>query len=334
MKAAVLQNFHEPLQVADVPVPEPRADEVLVRVRATGLCGTDLKVVAGALPSVQPPLIPGHEVAGEVAAGADGLAEGQRIACYMYEPCGQCRTCRVGHTSVCPNLVRIGVERDGGLAQYMTVRRENALPIADDVPFAAAAVSMDSVLTPWSGLRRRARLGSGETLLVVGAGGLGLNAVQIARELAARVAVIDPQASHRERARELGAELTVGPEDVAEVQAWSDGGTDVALDSSGAASGFRAALDGVRRGGRVVCCGYQVGTEYAFESSRVVLEEITLLGARVGTREDAYDVLRAVEGGSIHPSVMDVLPLEHVNDALERLRAGEVVGRVVIDLDR
>jgi D-arabinose 1-dehydrogenase-like Zn-dependent alcohol dehydrogenase len=334
MRAAVLQDFGEPLRVADVPVPEPDEREVLVRVRATGLCGTDLKVVSGALTSVRPPVIPGHEVAGEVAAAADGLTEGQHIACYMYETCGRCRTCRLGHTSVCPHLVRIGVERDGGLAQYMTVRRENALPIADDVPFAAAAVSMDSVLTPWSGLRRRARLQEGESLLVVGAGGLGLNAVQIARGLGARVAVIDPLDSHRVRAQELGAELTAGPTEVGAVREWSDGGADVALDSSGAASGFRAALDGVRRGGRVVCCGYQVGIEYAFESSRVVLEEITLLGARVGTRDDARDVLRAIEEGAIQQSVMDALPLEYVNDALERLRAGEVVGRVVIDLDR
>lgn len=334
MRAAVLERFGEPLSVADVPVPEPEDDEVLVRVRATGLCGTDLKVVSGALSSVRPPLIPGHEVAGEVAADADGLAKGERIACYMYETCGTCRTCRLGHTSVCPDLVRIGVERNGGLAQYMSVRRENALPIGDAVPFAAAAVSMDSVLTPWSGLRRRARLQAGESLLVVGAGGLGLNAVQISVGLGARVAVIDPLASHRDRARELGAELTVGPDEAAAVQAWSGGGTDVALDSSGAAAGFRMALDGIRRGGRVVCCGYQVGTDYAFHSARVVLEEITLLGARVGTREDARDVLRAVEEGSIRPSVMDAMPLERVNDALDRLTAGEVVGRVVIDLDR
>jgi D-arabinose 1-dehydrogenase-like Zn-dependent alcohol dehydrogenase len=334
VRAAVLQRFNEPLQVSDRPAPEPAEGEVLVRVRATGLCGTDLKVVSGSLASIHPPVIPGHEVAGEVVGGSDDLRDGQRIAAYMYETCGDCRTCLLGHTAICPNLVRIGLERDGGLAEYMSLRRENALPIGNTVSFAAAAVSMDSVLTPWCGLRRRAQLQAGEDLVVVGAGGLGLNAVQIARFLGARVAVIDPQSDHRERACELGAELGVGPEGIEAVRVWSDGGADVVLDSSGAASGFRAAFHSVRRGGRIVCCGYQVGAEYAFESSRVVLEELTLLGARVGTREDARDVLRAVEDGAIRPAIMDALPLERVNDALDRLRAGEVLGRLVVDLDR
>ncbi len=325
MRAAVLRRFGKPLQVGDVTLPEPGDDEVLVRVHATGLCATDLKVVAGALPSVHLPVIPGHEVAGEA------VPDGRRVACYMYEPCGTCRTCRLGHTSVCPRLVRIGVERDGGLAQYVSVRRENALPIDDTVSFAAAAVAMDSVLTPWSALRGRARLQAGESVLVVGAGGLGLNAVQIACGLGARVAVVDPQPSHRRRAQEVGAELAVAPEAVDTVRAWSAGGADVALDSSGAPDGFQAALGGVRRGGRVACCGYQVGVDYAFASARVVLEEITLLGARVGTRDDARDVLAAVAQGWIRPAVMDELPLEQVNAALDRLRAGDVVGRLVID---
>ena len=108
----------------------------------------------------------------------------------------------------------------------------------------------------------------------------------------------------------------------------------MALDSSGAASGFRAALDSIRRGGRVVCCGYQVGEEYAFESSRVVLEELSVLGARVGPREHAREVLQAVEQGGIRPEIMDVLSLEDVNDALDRLRSGHVVGRLVVDLGR
>jgi D-arabinose 1-dehydrogenase-like Zn-dependent alcohol dehydrogenase len=334
VKAAVLERFGEPLRIVDAPAPQPGPGEVLVRVRATGLCGTDLKVVSGALASVHPPLIPGHEVAGEVVAGDDVLAAGQRVAAYMYEPCGECRTCRLGQTGICPNLVRIGVERDGGMAEYMTLRRENALPIGNDVPFAAAAVSMDSVLTPWSGLRHRAQVRAGESVVVVGAGGLGLNAVQIARLLEARVAVIDTQTGNRERATELGAELALGPDEVDAVRAWSDGGSDVALDSSGAASGFRAALDATRRGGRVVCCGYQVGTEYAFESSRVVLEELSLFGARVGPREHAREVLQAVEEGGIRPEIMDVLPLEGVNDGLDRLRSGQVVGRLVLDLAR
>lgn len=331
MRAAVLDRFNEPLRVRDVPDPRPAAGEVVVRVRATGLCGTDLKVNSGALPSVELPLIPGHEVAGEVADDAGELARGQPVACYMYEWCGSCRLCRLGLNSLCRDLVRLGVERDGGLAEYVAVSARNLLPLGPDLTFEQAATCMDAVLTPWRGLKRRAAVREGELVAVVGAGGLGLNAVQIATMSGARAAVVDPAESHRAAALEVGAELALAPQDAAQLLEWSAGGVDVAVDSSGAPAGFRTAVDAVRPGGRVVCLGYQVGADYAFDSMRVPLDEITILGARVGTAGDARDVLDAVQAGHIRPTVTQRLGLEEVNTALERLEAGAVIGRIVID---
>lgn len=329
----MLRHFARPLQVAEVPDPRPGDGEVMIRVRAAGVCGTDLKLRSGALPHVTLPRIPGHEVAGEVVVGNGYLSVGQRVACYIYEPCGRCRTCRLGHGSVCPQLVRIGLERDGGLAEYVVLPVENALPIPDAVSFGEAAVAMDSVLTPWTALHTRAKLQEGETLVVVGAGGLGLNAVQIARRLGARVAVVDPQASARRRALDLGAELAVQPGRAADVRGWADEGADAALETSGSPDGFRLAFSTLRPAGRVVVCGYRVGADYAFESSRVPLEELSILGARVGDRDDARQVIAALEDGLIRPTIMDELALEEVNAALHRLDAGHVVGRLVINLD-
>src|SRR3712207_4102698 len=191
---------------------------------------------------------------------------------------------------------------------------------------------MDAVLTPWRALRVRADVRSGEKVAIVGAGGLGLNAIQIARAAGATVAVVEPSARARESAEQLGASLAVGPDDAHRVGEWSDGGGDVALDASGAPSGFRTAFACVRPGGRLACVGYKVGADFAFDSSRLVLEEITVLGARPGRKVEAEDALREVERGAIRPEIMDRLPLERVNEALERLKDGEVVGRLVIEL--
>jgi propanol-preferring alcohol dehydrogenase len=332
VRAAVLERFGEPLVVREAPDPAAGPDDVIVRVRATGLCGTDLKIVSGALPYVKPPLIPGHEVAGELADDHGELRRGQRVACYLYESCGECRLCRLGEPTLCRALVRIGVHRDGGLGEYLRIPARNALPLEDHVPFELAATAMDAVLTPWRGLRSRARLRAGETLLVVGAGGLGLSAVQVGVALGARVAVVDPSAACRERAAELGAELALEPADAAGVVEWSAGGADVAFDGSGAPEGFRTAIDALRPGGRLVVVGYQMGVDYAYDSSRIPLDEITLVGVRPGTREEAVEVLDALARGTVRPAVMDAVPLDDVNAALDRLRAGEAVGRMVVDV--
>jgi D-arabinose 1-dehydrogenase-like Zn-dependent alcohol dehydrogenase len=334
VRAAVLAAFGEPLEVADVPDPEPSPGEALVRVRAAGICATDLKVVAGDLEHVRLPLVPGHEVAGELVEPAAGLRAGQRVACALYDSCGTCPLCREGRATLCPNAARIGIERDGGLAAYVAVPELSLIPFGESTSYAAAAVAMDAVTTPWRALRERAGLAAGEAVAIVGAGGLGLNAIQVAADAGARVAAVETNAARRELARELGAELAVSPGELEAVRSWAGDGVDVALDSSGVPDGFRAAVDVLRPGGRLVCCGYRPGVDYAVDSARLVLDEITVLGSRAGGRDDARAALAAVDGGRIRPTVMEELPLAAVNEALDRLRAGSVVGRLVIDPGR
>ena len=330
MRAAVLRAFGEPLQIASVPEPQPAPDDVLIRVRAVGLCGTDLKITSGAFDDTPLPLIPGHEVAGQVVGDTGDLKAGQRVACYLYDPCGECAWCRGGRATLCPHSRRIGFERDGGLAELISVRRVNVLPFDGDLPFEQAAVAMDAVLSPWRALTVRAAIQSGERVVVVGAGGLGLNGVQIARRAGARAAAVDPVQSHREAALELGAEIAVSPENIAEIASWSEGGADVGFESSGTRAGFETALAALRPGARLVCCGYKPGLGYEVDSAELVLGELTILGSRAGTREDARAALQAVADGSIRPRIMDTLPLDDVNHALDALRAGNTLGRLVI----
>jgi propanol-preferring alcohol dehydrogenase len=332
MRAAVLRAFGEPLEIADVADPIPEADEVLVRVHAAGVCGTDLKIVAGALPGTPLPIVPGHEIAGELAADAGDLRAGQRVAVYFYDPCGKCRFCLAGEESLCPRSRRLGFERDGGLAELVCVRRRNVLPFGAELRFERAATAMDAVLSPWHALHVRAPVSEGATVVVAGAGGLGLCGVQIARAAGARVAALDPVAEHRQAAMAAGAELALAPTEVDDILEWADGGADVALETSGTRSGFAAAAAALRRGGRLVCCGYCPGVEYGLDSARLVLEELTVLGSRAGSRADAVAALAAVDRGEVVPPIAARLPLERVNDALAALAAGAPAGRFVIQL--
>lgn len=329
----MLHAYSEPLRLENRPDPTTSADEALVRVRAVGICGTDIKIWSGAFGTrTKLPIILGHEIAGELAEAVDGLGEGRRVACYFYETCNSCRWCRSGRSTLCPYSVRLGFERDGGLAEYVVVPRPNLLPFDEALSFGAAAVAMDAVTTPWSALHGKARLQAGERVLVVGAGGLGLNGVQIAKSAGARVAVAEPEEAQREAALAVGAELAVTPNCVREVQTWSSGGVDLALDTSGSSSGFEAAAAALRPGGRVVCCGYHPGVDYQVDSARLVLDELQVVGSRSATLSEASAALRAVEAGVVHPRIMDRLPLDQVNDAFERLREGKVVGRIVVEV--
>jgi D-arabinose 1-dehydrogenase-like Zn-dependent alcohol dehydrogenase len=330
MRAAVLRSFGAPLELTEVPEPQPGSDEMLVEVRAIGLCGTDLKITGGLMGSTPLPLIPGHEVAGVVAADGGALAPGTPVACYGYDPCGTCERCRVGQETLCRDATHLGFDRDGGLATFVKVRRRNALPFSPSVSFEAAAVTMDAVLSPWRALHTIAGLQAGERVAIAGGGGLGLHGVQVARGLGAAVAVLEPAPSRRQLALELGAELAVAPDEAGQVAEWAQGGADVGFEASGARGGLDALAASLRPGGRIVCCGYRPGQEYGLDSHQLVLGEIALLGSRNGNRADARAALQAVEAGSITPLIAERRPLEEVNEGLGQLRGGEVPGRVVI----
>jgi D-arabinose 1-dehydrogenase-like Zn-dependent alcohol dehydrogenase len=168
---------------------------------------------------------------------------------------------------------------------------------------------MDAVMSPWRALNTRAVVQPGEAVVVVRAGGLCLSGIAIARALGARVAAIDRVPSHRKLALNAGAELAVDLGGVDEVREWSVGGADVGFEASGALAGFRAAAASLRPGGRLVCCGYAPGVDYGLDSSRLALEEITVMGSRAGTHDDARAAIRALEEGKVKPHIMERLRL-------------------------
>ncbi len=334
MRAAVLERFGAPLAVREVPDPVAAPGEALIAVRAVGLCGTDLKISSGAIPGMELPRILGHEVAGEVLADVGDLRAGQRVAVYPLQSCGHCARCRRGDTEVCESAVRIGFERDGGLAERLAVPAANLIPFGEEIGFEQAAVTMDAIVSSYRALRVRAGVGPEDRVLIVGAGGLGLHGVQAARAVGARVAVADPVASHRERALELGAELAAAPEELAAgaLAEFAPDGVDVAYESSGSPEGFRAAAGALGPGGLVVVSGYRPGVDYGLDSMRLALDQLRIEGNRGGNLAHARAALAAVERGEIEPLIDHVAPLEAADEVLDELRAGTVLGRVVIRL--
>ncbi|WP_396910713.1 alcohol dehydrogenase catalytic domain-containing protein [Mycolicibacterium sp.] len=330
MKAVVTPAPGEVPRIMTLPDPTPGAGEVVVRVTAAGLCGTDLKLLDGLIPTVEYPLVQGHEVAGTVVDGAGIVPEGQRVSVYILQACGNCRWCANGETNICPGSTRMGFERPGGLAEYVLAKAENVVAVPDSVSDEMAAVTLDAVLSPWRALHVRGEVAKGDRVLIVGAGGLGLYAVQIAKAAGAEVAVVDPDPGKLEAAAELGAALAVAPEDADSVRSWSTDGADLVLESSGVPEGFRTATELVRAGGVVVTCGYRPGSDVAADSMRLAMQEITIRGSKGGNRDDADGAMTAVAGGAVRPLVAQIGGMEDVPAFLGALRSGGQVGRMVV----
>ena len=332
MRAAVLESFGAALSVTGVPDPEPVAGEVGVKVRAIGVCGTDLKVVSGAFP-VPLPLIPGHEIAGDIVSVGDGISDrrvGERVACYYYATCGRCFFCQRGQENLCSSVQRLGFERNGGMAQQITLPASNALQLPAQVTYEQAAIAMDAVTTPWRALRKRFHVNGGEHVAIIGVGGLGLHAGQIAKLEGAHVAGIEPSLDRRTRAQQVGFDLVVTPAEVGRVRDWADGYVDLCVEVSGTQQGLDLAVSLVRPGGRLGVIGYREGTDLRMPSRQVVLGETVIIGSRGGSLTDAAEVLVAIADGKLETEIAGTLPLDEVNVAFERLVKGDFVGRLVL----
>lgn len=339
MKAAVLDRYDAPLAIREVEVPKVGPGEALIRVRACGLCGTDLKIAAGKIPGVPLPHIPGHEIAGEVfeiGPQVKGIKTGDRVAVYFYLTCGRCRYCLTHQDSLCENLKgQLGFQRNGGLAEFVVVPAVNAIPLGGRVSFAQGAILADAVATPYQALRRRAGLRPGEVVIVVGAGGLGLHAVQIAKALGARVLAVDMIESHLKKAAELGADILLHPErdSILEVirQATGGAGADVVIDLVGQAETLERDLEWLCPAGKLLVVGYSPNRTFAVSSMGMVSRGLQIIGCRASTRQDLAEVISWVEEKKIVPVVEDILPLSKVNEAYDRLRTGKVIGRIVLE---
>jgi len=343
MKAMVLEKFGEPMVLKDVPEPQIGPEDILLRSRASGLCGTDIKIYDGQVTSVKLPCIMGHETAGEVAKlGTDvkGWEIGDHGVIHIYIPCGNCYQCRKGRENDCTTkLERIGFEDDGGFGEYVRVPARNLCRIARDIPLEQACILSGSIATPLHGIRTQARLQMGETAVILGIGGLGIHTIQLAVAMGARVIAVDISEEKLEAARSFGAEATINSSKsdfVSEIRRLTDGeGADLIVEivsGSQLPTVLEKSIQALRLCGRLLLLGYQYGQHFSLDPQKIVYDELEIIGSRASIRQDLVDVIALVEKGRVKPVISECFPLEQANEAFVKLRSSASLGRIVLTL--
>jgi propanol-preferring alcohol dehydrogenase len=322
--------------IEEVGFPDPEPNEVLVKVRATGVCHTDLHAVDGDWPIKPPlPLIPGHEGAGVVVkAGREvrEVKEGDRVGLpWLRSACGECEWCLSGWETLCPKAAYGGYTANGSFADYVLAPGAFATPLPPELTDVEAAPILCAGVTTWKALKET-EAKPGEWVAIYGVGGLGQLAVQYAVIMGLQVIAIDVDPKKLILAKDLGAEIILNPQehDVVQCVQSQTGGAHGVVVTAVSLNAFRQAIDITRRRGTCVLVGLPPG-EFPVPLFDVVLKRLTIRGSLVGTRRDLQEAL-AVAADKYIRSRIEVQPLTAVNDVLGRLRMGKVEGRVVLTM--
>jgi len=336
MKAAVVREFGKPLTIEEVPIPTPGAGEVLVKIRATGVCHTDLHAADGDWP-VKPtkPFIPGHEGAGIIAAvgpGVKDLKEGDPVGvAWLHGACGSCEYCITGWETLCAAQQYGGYSVNGSFAEYAIGVAPYVARLPQRVDFAEMAPILCAGVTTYKGIKEtEAR--PGEWIAISGIGGLGHVAIQYARAMGLHVVALDVTETKLALARELGADLAIDasqPDAAEQVVKATGGGAHGVLVTAVSRAAFSQAIQLVRRKGTISLVGLPPG-EFPTPIFDVVLKRITLRGSIVGTRKDLAEAIQFAAEGKVKAHIHKA-KLDDINRVFADLKAGRVDGRVVVD---
>lgn len=336
MKAAVVREFHRPLVIEDMPIPEPGPGQVLVRVAASGVCHTDLHAADGDWPvKPKPPFIPGHEGVGTVAglgAGVKGLKEGDRVGVpWLHTACGHCEYCLTGWETLCGDQQMTGYTVDGAYAEYVLADANFVGHLPANCSFADIAPILCAGVTVYKGLKEtEAR--PGEWVVISGIGGLGHCAVQYAKAMGLHVAAVDIAEDKLALARQLGADLTVNAateDPIARIKR-EIGGAHGVLVTAVSRTAFSQAIGMARRRGTVALVGLPPG-DFPVPIFDVVLNRITIRGSIVGTRKDLIEALEFAGEGKVRAHVT-TRKLDEINTIFDEMRNGEIDGRIVMSI--
>lgn len=340
MRAVVIDAFGgaDVLQLRDVPVPQPRLRQLLVRVKACGVCRRDLLTRQGHSRREPPKaLVLGHEIAGEVAAIgplARGFKLGDRVcSTQRASVCGCCSMCRTDRETLCGELRFLGADEPGGYAEYALVDDDNLALVPPGVEDATAAIVACAVGTSYNAVCDTGRVRAGERVLISGAGGLGMHAVQIARACGAFVVASTRSADKVAALERAGAHAVV----VAEGGRFAEGvrkaaggrGVDVVIDTVGGAV-FHEVRRSMVMGGRIVLVGEVTGKPVEIDIATIYRRGLELRSAVSTSRRQLEMALRLVAGGDVRPMVDRVMPLEQAAEAHRLVEANAVTGRIVL----
>jgi NADPH:quinone reductase-like Zn-dependent oxidoreductase len=338
---AILFRQHggpEVLQYVDVPDPEPRPNEVLVRVRACALNHLDLWV-RGGLPNVPIalPHIPGSDVAGEIAKVGSTVTTvrvGQNVVLAPLVSCGKCPACVAGLDNRCRQATNLGYMIDGGCAEFVRVPEVNCLPYPESLSFEEAAAVPLVFQTAWHMLVDRAQLQPGEDVLILGAGGgVGSAAIQIAKFFGARVITTAGSDAKLEKARQLGADHVINHKSQKirdEIRRITNKrGVDVVFEHVGTAT-WDDSLASLALAGRLVTCGNTTGYDAKLDLRFLFSRQLSLLGSYMGLKSELHTIMKLVAAGRLKPVVDRVFPLAEAAAAHTYLESGQQFGKVVL----
>lgn len=313
----------------------PGRGDVELAVAYTGICGTDLHIVHGAMDArVEIPAVLGHEMSGIVATlgeGVDDWAAGDRVTVMPLDWCGVCPACAAGHTHVCHELNFIGIDSPGSMQARWVVPARVLVALPHEISLRTAALTEPTAVAVHD--VRRAGLVAGERALVVGGGPIGLLIALVARAKGADVLVLEPSEGRQALARSLGLECVDPEDDVsARIDTWTSGaGVPVAFEVSGAAAGMESAIQSLAVRGRLVVVAIHAAPP-PVNLFRVFWRELTLIGARVYERSDFEEAVRLLASGDvpIEPLITSVEPLSRVAAAFEELEEGRGM-KILVD---
>lgn len=333
-----MRELGKPLVIEELAIPTPGPGEVLVRLRATGVCHTDLHAADGDWPvKPTPPIVPGHEGVGLVAAvgpGVTNLKEGDAVGiAWLHDACGACEHCITGWETLCTSQHNTGYGVNGTFAEYAIGAAAYVARLPDRVDFATMAPILCAGVTTYKGIKEtEAR--PGEWIAISGIGGLGHVAIQYARAMGLHVIALDVTEAKLDLARSLGAELAIDamrPDAAEQVIELSGGGAHGVLVTAVSRGAFAQALQMVRRKGTVSLVGLPPG-DFPTPIFDVVLKRITVRGSIVGTRKDLAEAIQFAAEGKVKAHI-HTAKLDDINRVFADLKAGRIDGRVVLDLE-
>ncbi|MEM7464598.1 MAG: L-threonine 3-dehydrogenase [Pseudomonadota bacterium] len=339
MKALVKAKAEPGIWMEQVPVPEPGPNDVLIKVRKTAICGTDVHIYNWddwAAKTIPVPMVVGHEFVGTVAengASASRYKVGIRVSGEGHIVCGKCRNCRAGRGQLCRNTLGVGVNRPGAFGEYLCIPESNVVPIPEDVPDEIA-----SIFDPFGNAVHTALSFDmvGEDVLVTGAGPIGIMAALVARRAGARKVVItDINQSRLELAAKAGVQYTVNPQDESLQQVMARigmyEGFDIGLEMSGAVQAFQEMLEAMNNGGKVAILGIPP-SDFAIDWNQVIFKMLTLKGIYGREMYDSwYKMIAFVQGGlDLTKIITHRMAIDDYEAGFEAMRSGNS-GKVVLD---
>jgi D-arabinose 1-dehydrogenase-like Zn-dependent alcohol dehydrogenase len=343
-------EWGQPLEARIAATPVPSGTEVLVKIEACGVCHTDLHVQAGFYNlgngkqmrhedlGVRLPHTPGHEIVGTVAAigpEATGVAPGDRRLVHPWIGCGICEFCQRGEALYCANMKSLGTRSNGGFADYVMIPHPRYLIDYAGISPELACTYTCSGLTAYSALKKLAHLPARDAVLIIGAGGVGLNAIMLSEAVLGRpVLVADLDARKRAAARGAGAAAVFDNSDagaLAQIKAitGSDAGVGGVIDFVGAPATAEFGISALRKGGTLVIVGL-FGGNAPISLPIFPQRLLTIRGSFVGELEEIHELMALVKSGKVPPIPVSARRLDEVNDVLDEMRAGNIFGRVVV----